>query len=233
MVNKPGGHKGWSANWWKLINALAKGMKASSIFMLALLPFIALAQIDYNYNQVDRVSTQRSAKIIWIKKSQIKQSVSFDHLFFFVDESGNDDIAGHKVVLDVYHNYKIIYTKEFTTMSKAPNSLYMLMPLKLKPNDSVYFILNLKPNKDSTQSSYLISIKDRTIFLRKNPDQYREMLKYESESATHIASPSTQSKNQSRKTTGMFGEAYDPDRPRKKKKSSNGWIDVLGFLFGM
>lgn len=210
-----------------------KGMKTSSIFILTLLPFIGWAQIDYNYNQVDRVSTQHPAKIIWIRKSQIKQTVSFDHLFFFVDESGNDDIAGHKVILDVYHNYKIIHTKEFTTMSKAPNSLYMLSSLKLKPNDSVYFILNLKPSKDSTQSSYLISIKDRTIFLRKNPDQYREMLKYESESVTHIASPSTQSKSESRKTTGMFAETYDPDRPGKKKKSGNGWIDVLGFLFGM
>lgn len=201
--------------------------------MLALLPFIALAQIDYNYNQVDRVTTQSPVKIIWIKKSPIKQSVSFDHLFFFVDESGKDEIAGHKVVLDVYHNYKIVYTKEFTTMSKAPNSLYMLSPLELRPNDSVYFILNLKPNNDSIKTSYLISIKDRTIFLRKNPDQYREMLKYESESVTHIASPSTQSKTQSQKSKGMFGETYDPNRPRKKKKSSNGWIDVLGFLFGM
>lgn len=209
-------------------------MKASSILIfLALLPFIAQAQIDYNYNQVDRVSTQCPAKIIWIKKSQIKQSVSFDHLFFFVDESGNDDITGHKVVLDVYHNYRIIHTKEFTTMSKTPNSLYMLSPLKLKPNDSVYFILNLKPNKDSLESSYLISIKDRTIFLRKNPEQYREMLKYESEAVTNIISPTTQSKSQSRKVKGMFGETYDPDRSRKKKKSSNGWIDVLGFLFGM
>ncbi len=208
-------------------------MKFSSIFISALLTFIAQAQIDYNYNQVDRVSTQRPAKIIWIKKSQIKQSVSFDHLFFFVDESGNDDIVGHKVVLDVYHNYKIVHTKEFTTMSKAPNSLYMLSPLKLKPNDSVYFILNLKPNSDSVKTSYLISIKDRTIFLRKNPDQYREMLMYESESATHITSSSTQSKSQSRKTTGMFGETYDPDRPRKKKKLGNGWIDILGFLLGM
>ncbi|MCU0356804.1 MAG: hypothetical protein MUE95_04435 [Cyclobacteriaceae bacterium] len=208
-------------------------MKASSIFILALLPFIAQAQIDYNYNQVDRVTSQSPIKIIWIKKSQIKQSVSFDHLFFFVDESGNDDITGHKVVLDVYHNYKIVHTKEFTTMSKAPNSLYMLSPLKLKPNDSVYFNLNLKPNKDSIKSSYLISIKNRTIFLRKNPEQYREMLNHESESVTNTTSPNTKPKSQSRKAKGMFGETYDPDRARKKKKSSNGWIDVLGFLFGM
>jgi hypothetical protein len=208
-------------------------MRAIFIIILSFLSLTAWTQIDYNYNQVDRVSTQSPVKIVWIKKSQVKQSVSFDHLFFFVNESGNEDIAGHKVVLDVYHNDKIVNTKEFTMMSKAPNSLYMLSPLKIKPNDSIYFVLKLKHNKDSTQSSYLISIKDRTIFLRKNPEQYREMVKYESESTSDIVSPSTQLKNEGQKTKGMFGETYDPNRPKKRKKSENGWVDVLGFLFGM
>jgi hypothetical protein len=194
------------------------------------MPLSIMAQIDYNYNRVDSLSPNKPTKIMWVTKSQAKQSVSFDHLIFFV--TPNESITGDKVILNIYHNKELIHTKEFTTMSEAPNSVYLLSPINLKRKDQLYITLTLKPNTNSINTSYLVSIKDRTTFLRKNPEQYREMLKYEVSPTQETST--TQTNYQYSKSKGMFGETYDPNKPRKKKhKMGTGWIDVLGIVTGL
>jgi len=204
-------------------------MKTISIILL-LMPLFIMAQIDYNYNRVDSLSPNKPIKIMWVTKSQIKQSVSFDHLVFFVTDK--ETLTGDKVILNIYHNKENIYTKEFTTMSQAPNSVYLLSPITLKRKDSLYITITLKPNSNPINTSYLVSIKDRTVFHKKNPEQYREMLKYEVSSTQQTSS--TQITYQYPVIKGMFGETYDPNKPRKKKhKLGTGWIDVLGIITGM
>jgi len=202
---------------------------------LLFMPLSILAQIDYNYSQIDRISTQYPIKkIMWLKSAQSKQSLSFYHFLFFVNESNIEDIVGDNVILNIYHNNKIIHTKELTTISKAPNSIYLISPIKLKPKDSVYLIFNLKQKPDSTQSSYLISIKDRTKLLKDDPQQYRELIKNEVNYTHQYHNPSIQHKHQYQTPKNPFGETYDQTKTQKNKKSqNNGWIHLLAFLTGL
>ncbi len=202
----------------------------TALIILLLMPLSIMAQIDYNYNQVNAISSQYPQKrLVWIKQSQIKQSVSFDHLIFFVKKSNDNELTGNDIILKIYHNNKLIHTKEFTAMEQGPNSIELFSPIQLNKNDSITLNLTLKPNPDSLDVSYLFSIIDRTQYLRKHPQEYIAMTHSNLKSNTYTKP----SDKPIYKQTGMFGETYYQNKPRKKHKKGNGLANTLEFLIGM
>lgn len=115
-----------------------------------------MAQPDYHYDQVDELSTENPvSRVIWVKRSQRIQSFTFDHLLFFVGQSDDNELVGHTVILNIYHNRQLIHTKECRAQENMPNSLYVHEPIKLKQGDSLYLVLTLVPKLDSNPATYL------------------------------------------------------------------------------
>lgn len=216
-------------------------MKALFILLL-LMPLSIMAQPDYNYNQIGLISTKSPIKkIMWIKQSQIKQSISFDHMIFFIKDSNSDDLIGDEITLKIFHNNELIHTKDYVTVSEAPVRINLYDQILLKKNDSIYLEFTLKPNPNNTPISYMINIQDRTQYLRKNPEQYREFLKLEASSNINTTPSDKQSPQYG---SGLFGEHYQSrytsDSQKKKKlpkhikkaNRANSIANVLGFLIG-
>lgn len=221
-------------------------MKTIFIFLIISLNFgitSLMAQPDYNYNQIGLISTNAPIKkIMWIKQSQFKQSVEFDHLLFFVKNSNSDDLIGDEVTLKIYHNNEVIHTKDYVTVSEAPVRINLYDKILLKKNDSLYLEFTLKPNPNNSTISYMINIQDRNTYLKNHTKEYREFLKTEASASNLNTIPSDKTPQYG---SGFFGEHYSSrytsDSQKKKKlpkhikraNRGNSIANTLGFLLGM
>lgn len=211
------------------------------LISLSLIQTSAFAQIDYNYRQFDIISTNNpSVKIDWIK-SQINQSVKFDHTITFVNQSSREDVIGGDVELIIYLNNKSIYQKKLKAADHIQNEVYIYESIKLKKRDELYFQFTLLPNPNSAIESYIINIQDNRIIKRKSvADSVQNLFA----SNTSQLVDKTKFKEPEH-YAGYFGEHYDhtynSSSPKAKYESKqvkrtnniNGIINVLGFLFGM
>jgi len=195
------------------------------IILLILTPLLSLAQVSYNLNQYDVISSKDSIVTIdWITQSSHTQKLDLNLYINFINQANSEDFIGTYIIVNLILNEEIINTFNFKAADHITNNVVSYNYVTLKPKDHLYFKFTLIPK--SNDDSYIITMRNKSS----------SNITYTSNSTTPVRiKPIIY-------TYGMFGEAYSTNSPKKKRTIPkhirrqdriNNTITLLGLLIGL
>jgi hypothetical protein len=100
------------------------------------------SQIDYSVHPETIGSGNKIVRVDWLKSTPRNCQIDFNHLVNFINVK-NDQTFNSKVIVELYHNDRLIRSFIFPTGDQIVNRIYVGEAIKLRKTDKVYFIFRL------------------------------------------------------------------------------------------
>lgn len=131
-----------------------------TILLLLLLPLSVFGQIDYHFDQINKISNKDSVVTIdYIISSPKKAPLSLSLKVFFTNENFDDNIGSY-VIVDLMHNNTLVRNYKLNTGDHINSNFIVLdydNAIKLKRGDQVSLVFTLIPRTENV--NYIFTIK--------------------------------------------------------------------------
>lgn len=207
-------------------------MKTQPILILCIgLALQVEAQVDYVPHPQFISTSAPHTRIDWIHAASGRYVIDFNNTVEFIPLE-NEQLNGSRVKMDLYKNDEIVKHFDFPVGNGNHNRIQIPMALELKKDDAVYFLVELHPEKETESYIFNIFPYQRRTTETEPSIPYKQTAgseaRIEENIPVGIVVP-----GRLRKSHHKVKGAYKPGYYSKRANNYTGWVDVLGFLFGL
>ena len=207
-------------------------MKSQAILILCIgLALQVEAQVDYAPHPQFISTSVPHTRVDWIHAASGRYVIDFNNTVEFIPLE-NEQLNSTRVKMDLYKNNNLVKHFDFPVGNGIHNRIQIPMALELKKDDAVYFLVELHPEKEKESYIFNIFPYQRTPAETK-PSRSYEQSAVSGERAEENIPVGIVVPGRLKKSRHKVKGAYKPGYYSKRANNNTGWVDVLGFLFGL